>query len=169
MAKGLSASQEWGGPGGLNSSTVSNCLGSLLSFCPCISYTLDKCTLFHKLMFIWPCKSDCQPIFTKMQHSNSISTKLWFVRPLIFQFRDFSPWFLLNVTFGKSFAFQMRDKYIFETNSFENWTSRRLTISHAIWAKNRTQTKKFGNNYFNNVVLDFCQNGILKKIALSSF
>ena len=42
--------------------------------------------LIVKLRFIWPCKSDCQPIFPKMQHTYSLFEKLWFVRPLIFQY-----------------------------------------------------------------------------------
>ena len=59
---------------------------------------LEEC----RLRFIWPCKSDCQPIFPKIQRTYSLFEKLWFVRPL-----DFS-----NVTFGTSFAFQMREVFL---------------------------------------------------------
>ena len=36
-------------------------------------------------------KSDCQPIFPKMQHTYSLIAKLGFVKPLIFQIPDSSP------------------------------------------------------------------------------
>ena len=76
------------------------------------------------LGFIWPWKSDYQPIFPKMQRTYSLFAKLWFVRPLIFRICDSSPRYLSNVTFGTSFTFQMRKKYIYEKNIFENCTSR---------------------------------------------
>ena len=47
-----------------------------------------------RLRFIWPYKSDCPPIFPKMQRIYSLFAKLWFVRRLIFQIRDYSPQYL---------------------------------------------------------------------------
>ena len=79
-------------------------------------------TTSHKLRFILPCKSDCQPIFPKMQRTHLIFSKLWFVRPQIFQIRDSSPQFISNVTFGKSLAFQWREECVLDF--FLNWTSR---------------------------------------------
>ena len=68
--------------------------------------------MYNKLRFIWPCKSDCQLIFPKMQRTYSFFAKLWFVRPLIFQICDSSPRYLSNVTFWTSFAYQMREEYV---------------------------------------------------------
>ena len=43
------------------------------------------------LRFIWSCKSYCKPIFPKMQRTYSFFAKLLFLRPLIFQVCDSSP------------------------------------------------------------------------------
>ena len=64
--------------------------------------------------FILPCKSDCQPIFLKMQGTYSLYAKLWLVKPLIKQIHGSSPRYLSNVTFETSLAFQMREECIFE-------------------------------------------------------
>ena len=77
-----------------------------------------SCMNMHILRFMWPCKSGLHPIFPKMQCTHSLFAKLWFVRPLIFQIRDSSPQYLSNVTFGTSFAIQMREEYDFEKNIF---------------------------------------------------
>ena len=67
-----------------------------------------------KIRFILPCKNDCQPIFLKKQGSYSLYAKLWLVRPLIKNIPDSSHWYLSNVTFRASLAFQTREEYVFE-------------------------------------------------------
>ena len=72
----------------------------------------------YLLRFILPCKSDCQPIFLKMQGTYSLYAKLRLERPLIKQNHDFSPRYLSNVTFGTSLAFPIRDKFVLKKEYF---------------------------------------------------
>ena len=112
---------------------------------------------WFNLRFIWPCKSDCQPISPKIQRTYSLFVKLWFVRPLIFKIRDSSPQYLSNVTFGTSFAFQIRKEYVFEKNIFWKSDLKGGNLHMFLEISQLTiETKKsLERNYFDNLVLEF--------------
>ena len=116
------------------------------------------------LRFIWPYKSECQPIFLKKQGIHSLYAKFWLLRPLIKNIADSSHWYGSNVTFGASLAFQVREEYVFDffflkigpqwgVNSGVTQLYAKFThISRQFWALNRKQKKLFGKNCLKNVV-----------------
>ena len=77
----------------------------------------------HILRFIWPCKTDCQPIFPKIQRTYSLFCKI-----VICKAPDFKSRILLLDIFQMSPSKQVLHfrwvGYIFEKIFFENWTSR---------------------------------------------
>ena len=70
-----------------------------------------------------------------------------------FQIHDYSPWYLSNVTFGTSFAFQIREKYVkkkIKINLKGDLTQFHKQFTHVsrhFWAKKR-KGKKFGKKPF---------------------
>ena len=134
-----------------------------------------------------PCKSDCQTIFLKKQGINTLYTKLWLVRPLIKNIiPDSSHWYLSNVTFATSPAFQMREEYIFGKKYFlktgpqrglivalRNFTRYFIMFLDGVelWIENK---KKVYEKLFSNCDLRFVEPKVSKQLlwkesALLSF
>ena len=123
-----------------------------------------------KSRLILPWKSDCPPVFLKMQGTYSLYAKFWLVRPLNDWIHDSAPRYLSNITFGTSIAFQMRKYHIFlKKYFFENWTSRGVNsavthfytqfkhVSRYFWALNQKH-KIIRKNCFQIVVSDVWYN-----------